>query len=178
MKRTPSLLPVLVVSVLWLAAGAPRVTGQGAGAPPLFVQGPTVSATVRNGIEAASDQARLTAKTASDMGARARSTGYQLQNLEADYHNLQLQFQNLRAVMQALTGVASQGQSARAANAAAELEAGLNIIAEAFGPVQQEIQARTVNRDTVVRMCQVLSEALKEWNKELQSDNSRLGTAR
>jgi pullulanase/glycogen debranching enzyme len=45
-------------------------------------------------------------------------------------------------------------------------------------PVQRELQAGRVNRDTIVRMCQVLDEALLEWQKELKRCSSRLGTIR
>jgi len=45
-------------------------------------------------------------------------------------------------------------------------------------PVQRESQAGRVNRDTIVRRCQVLDEALLEWQKELERCSSRLGTIR
>ena len=94
-----------------------------------------------------------------------------------DYQNLQFQFQTLRSTFNLLGGMALDLQRPRAANAAAELDAGLNIIAEAFAPVQQEIQANAVNRDTVVRMCRILDEAMVEWDKELGKSDSRLRQA-
>jgi hypothetical protein len=78
----------------------------------------------------------------------------------------------------AVADLARQLQNARSANAAAELQEGLNIIAEAFAPVQQEMQTGTVNRDTVARMCLILNEALMEWQKELKRCSSRLGSIR
>ena len=101
-----------------------------------------------------------------------------MQDFSTDYQNLLVQFESLRATFHQLAQLAVQLQTARAANAVAELDAGLNIISEAFAPVQQESQAGTLNRDTIVRMCQVLSEALKEWQKELKKDTSRLGMIR
>jgi hypothetical protein len=77
-----------------------------------------------------------------------------------------------------VTAFVPQLQSPRASNAAAELEAGLNIISEAFAPVDQEVQAGTFDRDAVVRMCQVLKEALDLWRQELRKDTSRLGVIR
>jgi hypothetical protein len=160
-----------------LCATAQVVGGWPVGATPI-VQGPTLADTVRNAAQATSDQVRITARVAVDMGGRARSGGYRMQDFSTDYQNLLVQFESLRATFHQLAQLAVQLQTARAANAVAELDAGLNIISEAFAPVQQEFQAGTLNRDTIVRMCQVLSEALKEWQKELKKDTSRLGMIR
>ena len=147
------------------------------GAPPPF-QGPTFGATLRNAAQATSVQARLTRQTAGDMGRRARSAGYQLQTFWTDYQNLQFQFQGLRATFNVLGELVLQLQNPRAANAVAELDAGLNIIAEAFTPIQQEIQAGMLNRDTVVRTCRVLDQVLGEWDRELKRNSSRLQRVR
>jgi len=171
------------LALLWLTLAPLRAPGQAvspwpAGTRAPFLQGPTLEATLRNGVQASINQARLTAQTAKEMESRAKGVGYQRQNLWTDYQNLEIHFQNLRTTFHAVANLSLQLQSASAANAAAELEAGLNIISEAFVPVQQEMQAGTVNRDTVVRMCQVLDEALLEWQKELKRASSRLGTFR
>jgi len=147
--------------------------GNGAALP--FLQGPTLADTLRNGAQMASDQSRITAQFAQEMSQRARRPGYQMQNFVADYQNLDYQFQNLRSTFNALVQLALQLQSSRAANAAAELEAGLNIISEGFIPMQQEMQAGTFSRDPVQRMCGALNEALLEWQKELKRCSSRLG---
>lgn len=171
------------IAALWLAiaplpAAAQPVSPWPMGTPPPFLQGPTLAATMRNGAQAASDQSRVTAQYAKEMGYRARSGGYQMSNLQHDCQTLQHQFHSLRVTFNALGELALQLKSPRAANAAAELDAGLTIISEAFAPVQQEMQAGTLNRDTVQRMCQVLNEALLEWQKELKRCSSRLGTIR
>jgi len=171
------------MAALWLViapspAAAQPVSPWPMGTPPPFLQGPTLAATLRNGAQVASDQARVTAQFAREMGGRARSAGYQMQNLRNDYQNLAYQFHTLRVTFDAVGELALQLQNPRAANAAAELHAGLNIISEAFAPVQQEMQADMLNRDTVIRMCQVLNEALLEWQKELKRCGSRLGTIR
>jgi prefoldin subunit 5 len=164
----------------WLAIGPSRASAQfvtppypGTALP--FLQGPDLVSTLRNGAQMASDQSRSTAQFAKDLSQRARSVGYQMQNLGTDYQNLEFQFQSLRATFNALGQLAQQLQTPRAANAVAELEAGLNIIAEAFIPVQQEMQANVLNRDSVVRMGQVMNEALLVWQKELKKCSSRLG---
>jgi len=173
-----SCLAVLSLTIAPLPATAQAVSPWPPGMPAPFLQGPTLEATLRNGVQTASDQARLTAQSANEMGRRARGVAYQMQNLWNDYQLLEIQFQNLRTTFRAVAELALQLQTARAANAAAELEGGLNIISEAFAPVQQEMQAGTLNRDSVVRMCQVLNEALLEWQKELKRCSSRLGTIR
>ena len=148
------------------------------GTPPPFVQGPTFGATLRNAAQATSVQARATRQTAVDMGRRARAAGYQLQTFSMDYQNLLFQFQGLRATFNLLGEMVLQLQQPRAANAVAELDAGLNIITEAFAPMQQEVQTGTVNRDTVVRTCRILDQVLFEWGKELKRNSMRLGTIR
>ena len=173
----------LVLVAGWLAIAASRATAQFVapwypGTPLPFLQGPDLAATLRNGAQMASDQSRVTAQFAKEMSRRARSAAYEMQNFLADYQNLDYQFQHLRSTFNALQQLALQLQSPRAANAAAELEAGLNIISEAFIPMQQEIQAGAFNPDTVQRMCQALNEALLEWQKELKKCSSRLGTIR
>ena len=145
------------------------------GTPPPFLQGPTLGATISNGVQASSAQSRVTAQTASRMGDRAQDFAYQMQNLLADYQNLQMQFQNLQTTFNAVANLAMQLNSPSAANAATELESGLGIIAEAFTPVQEEIQAGSFNRDDVVHMCQVLNEALNVWQDELNQCSQRLG---
>ena len=183
MKHPMPFVWMSVLAVSWLTLAPLRAPGQAvspwpAGTRPPFLQGPTLEATLRNGVQASSDQARLTAQTATVMGRRAKGVGYQMQNLWDDYQNLEMHFQNLRITFHAVANLALQLRNARAANAAAELEAGLNIISEAFDPVQREIQAGTVNPDTVVRMSQVLDEALLQWQGELKRCSSRLGSIR
>jgi hypothetical protein len=183
MNRFSVATAVFLCAGLWLALAPLRAPAQwgapwGGGQPLPFLQGPTLADTLRNGAKMASDQSRQAAQFARDMGQRARSPGYLMQNLWTDYQNLEFQFQKLCATFNALEELTLQLQSHRAVNAAAELQAGLNIISEAFAPVQQEMQAGTLNRDTVLRMCQVMNEALLEWQKELKKCSSRLGVIR
>ena len=179
LKSAVAPLTVLAICLLFAASLAPaQFAGSAMGTPPPFVTGPTLRDTLRNAVQATSDQVRLTAQTAAEMGRRAQSSTYSTQNFSTDYQSLQLQFLNLRDVFNQVAGLVVQLQSARAANAAVELEAGLNIIAEAFTPVQQQWQAGTLDRETIVRMCRVLDEAMVEWRKELKKDSRRLGTIR
>lgn len=181
MKRFSAAVWMSGLAALWLTFAPSRATAQfvapvypGAALP--FLQGPDLASTLRNGAQMASDQSRSTAQFGKDMSQRARSVGYQMQNLWTDYQSLEFQFQSLRATFHALGQLALQLQTPRAANSVAELEAGLNIISEAFAPVQQDMQANVLNRDNVVRMGQVMNEALRVWQKELKKCSSRLGT--
>lgn len=183
MKRLLPFLCLCAVAALWLAAAtssarAEVVGGWPVGTPPPFVQGTTLAASVLNAAQLTSDQARVTADAAVQMGRRARGAAYLMQNFSTDYQNLQYQFQNLRATFNMLADWVAQLQSARAANAVAELDAGLGIISEVFAPVQQELEAGTVNRNTVIRMCQLLKETLDLWQRELKKNSSRLGMIR
>jgi len=172
-------IAVIAICLPFAISLAPaQYAGGSIGTPPSFVVGPTLADTLRNAIQATSDQARLTAQTTADMGRRAQSSAYLTQNFITDYQNLQFQFANLRSVFSQVAGLVVQLQSARAANAAAELDAGLNIIAEAFAPVQQQWQAGNLDRTTIVNMCRVLDEAMAEWQKELKKDSRRLGVIR
>jgi hypothetical protein len=176
-KCFPAALAATVLIAV-LPAMAQVIPGYPIGAPPVFVQGASTPATLRNAVQDTSDQARWTMRAAADMGRRAYTASFQLQNVLADFQNLQGEFQNLRGSFNLAAQIASGLQSTRAANAAAELDAGLNIISEAFGPVQQEIQTGSVNRDTVASMCRVLQEALQLWQAELKRKSSRLGAIR
>ena len=90
MNRFMTLVRMPGVAALWLAiaplpAVAQPVSPWPVGTSPPFLQGPTLAATLRNGAQVASDQARVTAQFAREMGGRARSAGYQMQNLRNDY---------------------------------------------------------------------------------------------
>lgn len=183
MKRRGSTFSLLGFAAVGLAMAPSRaiaqvVAGWPAGSPASIVQGPTLTATLRNAVQATSDQVRVATRNAAEVGRRARGASYQMQNLSNDFQTLQFHFQNLRATSNVAGELALQLQSARAANAAAELDAGLNIISEAFAPVQQELEAGTANRNTVINLCQVLNLALNEWQKELKRNSARLGMIR
>ena len=182
MNRSLTYLGQSGLAMLWLVAASPAAAqvlpGYPVGAPPVLVQGTSVAASLRNAVQVTADQCRRTSQFAQQMGRRVYTGSYQMENLAADYQALQLEFQDLRLSFNLVAQQAQQLPSPRAANAAAELQAGLDIISEAFAPVQQEIQMATVNRDTVASMCRVLQEALQVWDRELKKKSSRLGLIR
>jgi hypothetical protein len=182
-SRLWQIFPALGTAVL-LAASIPESASSQvavswpAGSPVAIVQGPTLNATLRNACQATSDQVRVVMRAASDAGRRSKGAWYQAVDYANDFSALQVHFQNLRATFNVAGNLALQLQSIRAANASAELSAGLNIIAEAFTPAQQELQSGTLERETMTSLCQVLGLALAEWQKELKKDTARLGMIR
>ena len=63
----------------------------------------------------------------------------------------------------------------RASNAVAELDAGLSIIGELFPFMEGQFNAGTLDRNTIVRTCRSLADAMREWERELKKNSSRLG---
>src|SRR5262245_41761084 len=134
---------LLALGALWVAfettrSGAQPFNGYPGGMPPPFVQASTLAGTLRNAAQAVATQCNITRQAAASMGQRAQSPVNWQQYFITDYQNLQFQFNALRYTFGLLNQLVPQLQSPRASNAAAELEAGLNIIAEGFEPVQQE----------------------------------------
>jgi hypothetical protein len=151
-----------------------QMPGWQTGGPTPFLQGPTLGATLRNASRAVNDQLRIVRRSASDVGRKAHNPNYGTQGFYADYEGLKFQFQGLRSTFGLMSNLALQAQQPRTSNAVAELDAGLGIIAEAFNPVEQELQAGMVNRDTVVTMCRILEDALNVWEREFKKNSSRL----
>ena len=88
---------------------------------------------------------------------------------------MQLQFQALREQFNVLGNLALQLGRPRANNAVAELDAGLNTIGELFAFLQNQYNAGTLDRRTIVRMCGAFADAMRVWEQELQKNTSRLG---
>jgi hypothetical protein len=62
----------------------------------------------------------------------------------------------------------------KGANALAELDAGLDIINEAFTNYQNDVAAGREGRTALRDMCEVLREAVQVWAQELEKTSSRL----
>jgi hypothetical protein len=144
-------------------------------APPPALTGSTLGANLRNAAAATQAQAAMVRKGAYDWVRRAYSSTYQAEHFRQDFVNMQFQFQRLREQFNWLGNLALQLGRPRADNAAAELDAGLNIIAELFTFLQGQFNAGTLDRQTLVRTCRALEDALREWERELRRNTSRLG---
>ena len=143
--------------------------------PPATTVGPTAGATLRNAANATLTQADIVIRAADAWGRRANSGNYQVTQFQLDYGNFQAQFGILRAQFESLAGLAAQLGRPRADNAIAELNSGLNIIAELFPFLENQFNAGTLDRNTIVRTCRSFEDALKVWERELKKSSGRLG---
>jgi hypothetical protein len=169
-------VPVVVAAVGLFLAITPGARTQYLGAPqPPALVGPTLGASLRNAAAATHAQAGLVRKGASDWGRRASTSAYSAAQFQQDYATAQFQFQMLREQFNGLGNLALQLGRPRANNAVAELDAGLNIIAELFTFLADQFNAGTLDHKTIVRTCRALEDAMREWERELKKNSSRIG---
>jgi len=143
--------------------------------PQPALTGPTLGANLRSAAAATQQQAEIVRRGAADWGRRANAAGYSMPQLQQDFANMQFQFQALRQQFNVLGNLALQLGRPRASNAAAELDAGLNTIEELFTFLQNQYNAGTLDRRTIVRTCSAFADAMNVWAQELQKNTSRLG---
>ena len=84
------------------------------------------------------------------------------------------QFQSLRGAYNAFKATLNQRQWNFGGNELAELDAGLDIIQEAFGDYQEDVAAGQSSSSAFNRMCQDLNEAAGVWLQELNKDTARM----
>ena len=63
----------------------------------------------------------------------------------------------------------------RADNAVAELDAGLNIITELFTFLENQFNVGPLDQKTIVCTCRALDETMREWEREMKKNTSRMG---
>ena len=141
---------------------------------PPALAGSTLGASMRNAAAATHAQAEMVRKGAGDWGRRANSGSYGAY-FQQDFQTFQFQFQLLREQFNGLGALALQLGRPRANNAVAELDAGLNIIAELFTFLGSQFNAGTLDRQTIVRTCRAFEDAVREWDRELRKNSSRIG---
>ena len=90
------------------------------------------------------------------------------------YATVWSQFDGLRAAYNGLKQTLNPGQLARGANSLAELDAGLDIIQEAFTNFQNDVSAGRPPNTALRDMCQVLRQGSTLWAKELHKVCSQL----
>src|SRR5262245_11409054 len=125
------------------------------------LSGPTLGANLRSAAAATQQQADIVRRGAVDWARRANAAGYSMPQLQQDFGNMQFQFQALRNQFNVLGNLALQLGRPRANNAAAELDAGLNTIAELFTFLQNQYNAGTLERRTIVRTANALADAMQ-----------------
>jgi len=134
----------------------------------------SLGADLRNAAAVTHSQADLVRKMANDWGHRATSESYSPEFFQRDFANMQFQFQTLRDLFTLLGSLALQLDHPPASNAAAELDAGLNMIAELFTFLGKRFKAGTLEHQTIVRTCRAFEDALWEWERELRKSSARL----
>ena len=143
---------------------------------------PTVDprlARIRQAVETTHNHTKYVRADARALGRRIADEQYTPEAFMVDYANLQLQFQKLVGTFDLLAKLVSHIDHPSVANAVAEMDAGLKIIAEAFIPVQQQIDSGPIDRTTIAQMARILDAALGEWDSELKRNRYRLrGLAR
>jgi hypothetical protein len=90
------------------------------------------------------------------------------------YDQVWQQFQLLREAFRFFASTLSQRQLAAGANDLAELNAGLDILQEAFVNYQQDVAAGQFGDRALRNMCQVLGRATGVWVQELNRASTRL----
>lgn len=83
-------------------------------------------------------------------------------------------FQAVRGAYSAFTATLTPQQSAAGANELAELDAGLDILQEAFTNYQHDVAAGRSSSSALTDLCHVLSEAAGVWLREFDRDAQHL----
>jgi hypothetical protein len=166
----------LVVLALLLASQPPAWTQYPQVQPPPLA-GSTLGQNLRNAAVATQNQLTTLRTTADNWSRRAASVNYTEALLQQDLNNVLWNFQNLRMQFNYLGQLALQLGRPTVDNAVAELDAGLNIIAELFVFLGDQYAAGTLDRATVVRTARIFHRAISGWERELKKNSSRLGLA-
>jgi len=129
-----------------------------------FFATPTTSTAQRNALNSVHSQVRWlqnSTRTVSHVG-------------EQGYGNVWRSFQDLRLGFVALTQTLTPQQSMYGANDLAELNAGLDIIQEAFTNYEEDIAGGRLAGPALGKMCRVLRQSSALWLQELNKTSSRL----
>jgi hypothetical protein len=167
----------LVALLLALLIPRPDAWTQYPGVPPPALTGSTPGENLRNAAAATHTQAAVLGSATENWCRRAESANYPASYFQQDFANIQSHFQQLRIQFNWLGQLALQLGRPRADNAVAELDAGLNIIAELFVFLADQNSAGTLDRATVLRTARIFKDAIREWDNELRKSSFRLGLA-
>jgi len=161
----------LITVVLLVSLHAPQTFGQLQ--PPLV--GSTLGQSLRNAAALTYNESAQMRMFVDHWSGRARSGVYTDLNFQHDYANALGRFATLRTQFNYVAELALQLGRPRADNAVAELDAGLAKILELFDFLRDEYNAGTVDRANLLRATAALQKALREWERELRTNGSRLG---
>ncbi len=146
-----------LVTVLLGCAAVPAL----AQAPFVVPNAPTAQRNALNAVRAQINWLQNATRTASNYGQQG-------------YGNVWGTFQGLRQAYQGFKSTLTPQQLAAGANALAELEAGLDILQEAFANCQEDVAAGHAMGAALNNMCRVLRQGTDLWWRELSKTSSRL----
>jgi hypothetical protein len=161
----------LIAVVLLVSLHAPHTLAQLQ--RPLL--GSTIGQSLRNAAAFTYDQSAGMRMFVDHWSGQARAGIYSDATFRCDYATAVGKFATLRTQFNYLAELALQLRRPGATNAVAELDEGLDIIAELFAFLREQYDAGTLDRVTVVRTTAALQKALREWEYELRRNGSRLG---
>ena len=161
----------LTTLVLLVSLHAPQTFGQLQ--PPLV--GSTPGQSLRNAAALTYNESAQMRMFVDHWSGRARSGIYTDTNLRHDYANALGRFATLQTQFNYVAELALQLGRPRADNAVAELDAGLAKIFELFEFLRDKYDAGTLDRANLLRTTAALQEVLREWERELRRNGSRLG---
>ena len=141
--------------------------------PPLV--GSTIGQSLRNAAAATYDETAGLRMFVDHWSGRARGGSYTDANFRQDYATAVGKFSTLRTRFDYLAELALQLRRPGATSAVAKLDEGLDIIAELFAFLQEQYNAGTLDRATLVRSTAAFQKAFREWEHEARRNGSRLG---
>ena len=143
--------------------------------PAGVVVGSTPFESLRNAATATRNQAGVVETTAQGWARNASSPYYRNDLFLSDFRTMQLEFNALHQRFNWMGDLALQTGRPYAQNTLAELEAGLKIIAEQLGFMQQQYASGNLTQAALVRACQTCQSLMGEWQEQLRLGCSRMG---
>jgi hypothetical protein len=162
-RRYPLLTAILLLAVtsslapMWMSAQAPW--------PFTPARTPEAQRNTLREVQSRVNWLQNTTKTAPNYGAGGRELLWQ-------------QFQSVCGAYEVFKSTLNPQQLHYGANDLAELDAGLQIIQQAFVEYDQDLSTRRSPLQSLRGLCRVLSEASALWLRELNQDSARLRVGR
>ena len=162
---------LLIAIVLLVSLHAPQTFGQLQPA----LAGSTPAQSLRNAATLTLSQSSALRTFVENWSGRARAGIYTDANFRHDYATALGRFAVLRTQFNYAAELALQLGRPGANNAVADLDEGLGTVLELFAFLQEQYNAGTLDRVSLLRTTGALQKALREWEYELRRDGSRLG---
>jgi hypothetical protein len=161
----PAALALCSVTLLVFHESLPAQQAWPPYGPPPMMAPPATRATQRNALSGVQSQVRWlqnSTRTASNYGQGGGDL-------------IWTNFQRVRAAFNSFKMTLNPMQLAEGGNEIAELDAGLDILQEAFGNYQDDLAAGRSASAALRDLCKVLGQASVVWLQELNRSSARLG---